>query len=150
MLKWIAGIAAGVITAVIVWWVLGILDAPPPSPPALKVSAWYAPEPIEAGKAIDIFVKVLREDDSPVPNANVKLTPIAGTFTWAGSGTDPIEGLTDQNGLFSTKFQTVLLAGFIGDEEPPPGNTKTGIISILASKEGYEDSKIELKIEAEN
>ena len=105
---------------------------------------------MEAGKAIDIFVKVLQEDDNPVPNANVKLTPIAGTFTWAGSGTDPIEGLTDQNGLFSTKFQTVLLAGFIGAEEPPPGNSQTGSISIFVSKEGYKDSNTELEIVAKN
>jgi hypothetical protein len=35
--------------------------------PALKVSAWYAPEPMKAGKAIDIFVKVLQKDNSSVP-----------------------------------------------------------------------------------
>ena len=145
--KWIAGIAATVIGALIVWWVLGILDAPDPP---LKVSAWYAPEPMEAGKAIDIFVKVLQEDDSPVPNAYVKLTPTTGTFTWAGSGTDPIEGITDQNGLFATTFQTVLLAGFIDAEEPPPANTQTGSISIFVSKAGYEDSNTDLEIVAKN
>jgi|GEM_PF-3596295 len=147
--KWIAGIAATVIAALIVWWVQGILDVPPDNLPVLKVSAWYAPEPMKPGQAIDIFVKVLQEDDSPVPDANVKLTPIEGTFTWAGSGTNPIEGVTNQNGLFSTKFQTVLQVGIIGGE-PPPGNSQTGSISILASKEGYEDGKVKLDIVAEN
>lgn len=147
--KWFAGIAASVIAAVIVWWVLGILDTSPPNTPALHVSAWYVPEPAKAGKTIDIFVKVLQEDDNPVPDANVKLTPTSGTFTWAGSGSTPINGLTDRNGLFSTKFQTVLLVGIIGGT-PPPGNTKTGSISIFASKAGYADSKTELTVVTEN
>ena len=39
---------------------------------------------------------------------------MAGTFTWAGAGVDPIEGRTDQDGLFSTRFQTVVQMGVIG------------------------------------
>ena len=147
--KWFAGIAASVIAAVIGWWILGILDTPPSNPPALIVSAWYVPEPAKAGKAIDIFVKVLREDDSPAQNANVKLTPISGTFTWAGSGSKSINGVTDRSGLFSTKFQTVLQVGIIGGKLPP-GNSKTGSISVFVSKAGYADSRTELRITTEN
>ena len=101
------------------------------------------------GKAIDIFVKVLREDDSPAQNANVKLTPISGTFTWAGSGSKSINGVTDRSGLFSTKFQTVLQVGIIGGKLPP-GNSKTGSISVFVSKAGYADSRTELRITTEN
>ncbi|MBW7469470.1 hypothetical protein QQF73_11565 [Marinobacter sp. M216] len=147
--KWLAGIAASVIAAVIGWVVIGILNAPPPSPPALRVSAWYAPEPAQVGKIIDLFVKVRREDDEPVPNAKVKLTPISGTFMWAGSSSHSINGVTGANGLYSTKFQTVLQVGVIGGT-PPPGTSKTGSISIFVSKAGYADSKTELRIETEN
>ncbi len=148
--KWFAGIAASVIAGLIVWWVINTFfpgDEPPVKQPVLNVSAWYTPEPMKAGKAIDIFVKVLKKDDSPVKGAVVKLTPIAGTFNWAGSGVDPIEGRTNQHGLFSTKFQTVLQVGIIGGE-PPPSNSKTGRISILVKKEGYKDGRSELRIEA--
>lgn len=147
--KWLAGIAASVIAALVVWWVVGTLETPPPTPPPLEVSAWYAPQPMRPGKTIEIFVKVLREDDRPIPNASVKLTPIAGTFTWASAGSASIEGRTDRNGLFSTKFQTVLRVGVIGGT-PSSGNSQTGKISVFVSKAGYKSSKTELVVVAAN
>lgn len=147
--KWFAGIAASVIAAVLGWWVLGLLNSAPPDPPPLIVSAWYVPEPAIAGKTIDIFVKVLQEDDTPVPNANIKLTPVSGTFTWAGSGNQSITGVTDQNGLFSFKFQTVLQVGVIGSDTSP-GNSRTGTISVYTTKTGFDDSRIELNITTVN
>ena len=148
--KWLAGIASSVIAALIVWWVSNTLsngDGPQVTQSVLVASAWYAPEPMKAGRSIDIFVKVLQQNDRPVAGAIVKITPISGTFTWAGSGANPVEGRTNQNGLFTTKFQTMVRAGFIGGE-PPPGNSRTGKMSILASKEGYKEGRTELRIEA--
>jgi hypothetical protein len=145
--KWVAGIAASVIAALIVWQVIEILDKPDPSTPTLKVTAWSTPEEVDIGKTMEIFVKVLEEDDTPVPDASVQLTPTSGSFLWAASGTDPIRGATDSNGLYSMTFQTVLHVGIIGGD-PPPANSETGTISILVRQDGYEDGHAELTVKA--
>lgn len=140
--KWIAGIAASVIAALIVWQIMEMLEDP-----TLEVTAWSVPETVELGRAMEIHVKVLDEDDNPVAGADVQLTPTSGTFLWAASGTDPIRGTTDQSGLFSTTFQTVVQVGIIGGD-PPPANSENGTISVHVRKAGYEDGADELTVSA--
>lgn len=148
--KWLAGIASGVIVGVVVWWVTG-KGSPKPAPPplpSLRVSAWYVPEPVEPGRVMEIFVRTLADNDTPIPGVSIKLTPVSGTFLWAGAGGPPIEGQSDQRGLFSTKFQTVVQVGLIGS--PPPPNSGRGRISVFAEKAGYVSSRSELEVVAGN
>jgi hypothetical protein len=98
---------------------------------------------------MEIFVRTLAENDTPVPGVSIKLTPISGTFLWAATGGPPIEGQSDQNGLFSTEFQTVVLAGIIGGAPPTPNSDK-GRISIFAEKGGYAKASAELNVVAAN
>jgi hypothetical protein len=139
--KWIAGILGSVIAGLIFWQLTN-----PPEAPRLRVTSWATPETVELGTTMDITVKVLDQDDNPVPDAHVQLTPTSGSFLWAAAGTDPITGASDENGLYTTTFQTVMIVGVIGD--PLPANSGKGTISILVRKDGYQDSRADLEVRA--
>lgn len=145
--KWIAGILASVIAALVVWQVTRARYPPPPELPVLSVSSWATPDPVELGRTMDIFVKVLDEQDNPVPDASVQLTPTSGSFLWASAGTEPNRGISDDAGLYTMTFQTVVQVGLIG-ADPPPANSSTGTISILVRKDGFADAHTELTVQA--
>lgn len=76
--------------------------SPRPSVPAnlaVNVSGWSSPETVGSGEGTAIHVSAMTEQSTSVPGANVYIRD-AGNGTFLLSGTNTVEGMTDDRGQF--------------------------------------------------
>ena len=145
MAKWLAGIAAAVITGVLIFWLTEGLKQPTPSPPlntnpssvlprvsqisshvngdAITVTCSANPYVLGAGDQTELVIQAISSQNAPVSDANVRVDSGGGAFISSDSPT--VIGRTDYSGSFRTRWKS-----------PSPA-AKGYVMGVTVSKQGF-------------
>ncbi len=93
----------------------------------INVRCTANPHAISAGGQVEVRVFAFTEQNSPVPNANVRIDSGGGWFSASGITTEV--GKTDASGVFATQWRS-----------PKPAAAAYGM-SVSVSKEGFTEGK---------
>jgi hypothetical protein len=150
MTKWFAGIMATVIAGVLIFWFTeglrqptppynpppGVAPGNPPSGPSviggpITVMCSANPHVLQPGNQTELVIQVISSQNTPVSNANVRVSSGGGTFTSSGSTT--VIGRTDYSGSFRTIWRS-----------PSPA-AKGYVMGVTVSKQGFIEGRGECR-----